>query len=77
MMSQVQRRKFTSAKPRPRPLARTEWADRFTKELQRLGARPKPETLLQMGLHLWTTMGDMSPEDAAETEHGLFRKDQC
>ena len=76
MPSEVQRRKFT-LKPRPRPLGRTEWADRFVREMQRLGVRPAPETLLEMGLHLWTTMGDMCPEDAAETEHRLFRKDQC
>ena len=62
---------------RRRGLDRAEWADPFAREMQRLGVRSGPDTLLDMGLHLWTTMADMSLEDAAETEHRLFLKDPC
>ena len=70
MTSEGQRRRAYVCGATPRSLARSEWADRFAKEMQRLGVRAKPETLLDMGLHFWATLRDMSPEDAAEIGAG-------
>ena len=75
MARAVQHRKFTL---KPAAAAWIEPSGRtHSREMQRLGVRSGPDTLLDMGLHLWTTMADMSLEDAAETEHRLFLKDPC
>lgn len=46
-----------------------EWADRFASKKRSLGDTATFDTLLEEGLALWKTMGQMQPEDVAEFEH--------
>lgn len=46
-----------------------DWADRYASAKRRLGDVTKFDALLEEGLALWKTMGQMQPEDVAEFEH--------
>lgn len=46
-----------------------DWADRYASKKRRLGDAAKFDALLEEGLALWRTMGQMQPEDVAEFEH--------
>lgn len=52
-----------------------EWATRFAMALRRLGATDGFEELLDEGMKLWKTMGQMMPEDVAEFEQRWMVKD--
>lgn len=51
-----------------------EWAERFAATMRQLGASQTFEMLLEDGLTLWTTMGQMLPEDVAEFEYRWLPK---
>ena len=46
-----------------------EWADRYASAKRRFGDTARFDALLEEGLALWKTMGQMQPEDVAEFEH--------
>ena len=49
-------------------MTETEWAEAFASHLTRLGARTSQDEALKLGLELFQLMGELEPEDVAESE---------
>ena len=54
--------------PRSTLCNQTEWAEKFAREMQRLGAPTLHKKLVERGCTLWEPFGQMPPEDLAACE---------
>ena len=58
-------------------LDQREWARRFVAAMQQRGGPSEVAALEDLGRHLWETMANMLPEDAADLQLRSIQKDAC
>jgi hypothetical protein len=54
-------------------LTRDVWIDRFVMHTRALGVRADPELIKEMAAALWSTLGHVKPEAAAQEEYDRWR----
>ena len=58
-------------------LEQREWVRRFADAMQHRGDLSEGPALEDLGRHLWETMADMLPEEAADLQLRSIQKDSC